>query len=286
MRGKMIIRAVQQFQLRTAIGTEKKARATLQAMIEAGYTGIELNGFMIKKMSPIVRILCRAAGMPIGKSGKLDWIKLVKESGLEVASVHEDLNGILRNPEEMIAEANAYGTKYIVITGMHHFDYSNRQMVEELIEKLNRAGEALLKGGIHLLYHNHNCEFRKVEPDKTAYSMIIEKTDPRYVNFEFDSYWPTEAGCNTLELMNALGSRMKLYHINDRGTRVSGRTGSILESDSMELGYGNMDLVRLVEEAKRNGVEAVILESHKNWIDKSPVKSFQLSSKFMNENVI
>ena len=59
----------------------------------------------------------------------------------------------------------------------------------------------------------------------------------------------------------------------------------ILKSDSMELGYGNMNLKAMVETAKKYGVEAVILESHKNWIEKSPVKSFQVSAEFMNKYV-
>ena len=59
----------------------------------------------------------------------------------------------------------------------------------------------------------------------------------------------------------------------------------ILKSDSMELGYGNMDLESLVGQAKKAGVDAVILESHKNWVDKSPIKSIQLSARFMKKYV-
>ena len=281
----MAVKAVQQFQLRTVLGTEKTARETLQAMKESGYEGIELNGFMIKKMPMIVRILTRLAGMPMGRSGNLDWKSLIDESGLKVVSVHEDLGSILKRSQEIIEEAKIFGTDYVVVTGMHHFDYSNKQAVLELIDKLNKAGKLMKEGGVQFLYHNHNCEFRKVEPGKTAFQLILEKTDPEYVNFEFDSYWPTEAGCDALGLMNTLGERMKLYHINDRGSRVKGPTGSILKSDSMELGYGTMNLTALVETAKKNGVEAIILESHKNWVDKSPVKSFQLSAEFMNQYV-
>lgn len=280
-----IIKAVQQFQLGTVIGTEQKARDTLQAMKDAGYDGIELCGFMIKKMPIIVRILTRLAGMPIGRSGKLDWMKLVKESGLKVVSIHEDLGSILKNSQRIIDEAKAYGTNYIVVTGMHRFDYSDKQAVLELVGKLNQAGELLKKSGINFLYHNHNCEFRKVALDKTAYQLILEETDPDYVNFEFDSYWAAEAGCDVMELMKTLGSRMKLYHINDRGTRCSGPTGSILKSDSMELSYGNMNLTALINEAIKNGVEAVILESHKNFVENSPIKSFQMSAEFLNKHI-
>ena len=239
---------------------------------------------MIKHMSLTIRAITRLAGMPMGKSGNLDWHALLADTNLKVVSIHQDLGTLKRVPEEAIAEAKSYGTKYIVITGMHHFDYSDKEAVDELIADLNACGKRLKEDGIELLYHNHNCEFRKID-GQTAYDRIIENTDPEYVNFEFDSYWPTEAGVNTVELMRRLGSRIKLYHINDRGSRVEGKTSSILTSDSMELGYGNMDLKTMVDIVKENGVDAVVLESHKNWVDKSPIKSFQLSAKFMNENV-
>ena len=85
--------------------------------------------------------------------------------------------------------------------------------------------------------------------------------------------------------MRRLGSRMKLWHINDRGTRMTGPAMTpILKTDSMELGTGNMDLEGLAEIAKENGVDAVILESHRNWIDGSPVKSLQASAKWLNQH--
>lgn len=45
----MAIKAIQQFQLRPVISSEKQAVETLEKMKEAGYQAIELNGFMIKK---------------------------------------------------------------------------------------------------------------------------------------------------------------------------------------------------------------------------------------------
>ncbi|MGO4548252.1 hypothetical protein AB4Z29_26030 [Paenibacillus sp. 2TAB23] len=64
----------------------------------------------------------------------------------------------------------------------------------------------------------------------------------------------------------------------------NGQTASIIESGSMELGYGNMYLKALVSAAISYGVQAVILETHTNWVEDSPIKSLQLSAKFMNEN--
>ena len=122
--------------------------------------------------------------------------------------------------------------------------------------------------------------------DKTAYEFLLEHTNPEYVNFEFDSYWVAEAGIDPLMLMQKLGDRLKLYHINDRGTRLKGPSMTpILTSDSMELGYGNMNLTAMVDQVISVGTDAVILETHKNWVDGSPVKSLEISAEFMNKNV-
>lgn len=282
----MPVKAVQQIMLGTVTGTEQKARETLRRIKATGYDGIELNGFMIRPTPVMVQMLTKMAGMPTGKGGKLDWASLVTEAGLSVVSIHEDLGTIKREPEMVIAEAKKFKTSNVVITGMYRFDYSDKNAVLGLASDLNEAGERLLMEGIHLLYHNHNCEFRKVAPGKTAYQLLMEETDPKFVNFEFDSYWPTEAGISAYILMQQLGTRMKLYHINDRGSRLSGASMTpILESDSMELGYGNMDLESLVKQAKGVDVEAVILESHKNWAEKSPLVSLELSAEFMNQYV-
>ena len=280
----MAVKAVQQIMLGSVTGTEQKARETLQAIKDAGYDGVELNGFMIRPTSWMVRMMTKAAGMPVGKGGKFDWNALVKESGLSVVSVHEDLGTIEREIENVVKEAEEFKTKYVVITGMYRFDYSDKQAVSELAGRLNTAGKKLKESGISLLYHNHNCEFRKVDAGQTAFDLLISQTDPACVNFEFDSYWPTEAGVSALGCMEKLGDRMKLWHINDRGTRVEGASMTpILTSDSMELGYGNMDLASLAEQAKQAGVDAVILESHKNWVDKSPVKSLKVSAEWLNK---
>lgn len=281
-----MIKAVQQFMLGTVMNNEKQARETLRAMKEAGYDGIELCGFMIHPMGMMVRLLTQAAGMPVGKGGNLDWRALIKESGLQVVSLHLDLGTLERDVQAAIEEAKSFDTKYIVITGMYRFDYGSETAVIDLTDRLNKVGKELKENGIQLLYHNHNCELQFVNESQRAYDILIEQTDPEYVNFEFDSYWFAEGGADPLHWMKRLGNRMKMWHINDRGSRVVGASMTpILKTDSMELGTGNMPLDELMEQTKTAGCEVVILESHRNWIDKSPIKSFQLSSHYLNERV-
>ncbi len=87
----MPIKAVQQFMLGTVLSNEQQAKETLVAMKAAGYDGIELCGFMIHPIGFVVKLLTKAAGMPVGKGGNLDWHKLVQEAGLQVVSLHTDL---------------------------------------------------------------------------------------------------------------------------------------------------------------------------------------------------
>lgn len=279
----MPVKAVQQFMLGTVMSNEQQARETLAAMKAAGYDGIELCGFMIHPIGFMVRLLTKAAGMPVGKGGNLDWHALVQEAGLKVVSLHTDLGSLERDPKAIAQEAQSYGTSYVVITGMYRFDYGDETAVRDLAARLNKAGQALQTEGIMLLYHNHNCELRFVNDHQRAYDILIEETDPRYVGFEFDSYWFTEGGANALAWMQRLGSRMRLWHVNDRGTRITGSAVTpILKTDSMELGTGNMDLDSLMQQALSVGVDAVILESHRNWIDKSPVRSLEVSAAYLN----
>lgn len=276
--------AVQQIMLGTVTGNEDQARKTLNRIKTAGFDGLELNRFMIHPTSFLVRMLTKAAGMPTGKGGKLNWEKLVKESSLSVISLHTDLGSLEREPENVAEDAKTFDTDTVVITGMYRFDYSNESSVRELAKRLNKAGEALKQTGLSLLYHNHNVELLQVKPGLRAFDILMDDTDPAFVNFEFDSYWFTDGGADAKGWMRRLGNRMKLWHVTDRGSRLSGPAMTpILKADSMELGTGNMDLDGMKEIALANGIQAVVLESHKNWVDKDPVRSLEVSAQWLNQ---
>ncbi len=277
-------KAVQQIMLGTVTGNEAAARSTLQRIKAAGYDGLELNRFMIHPSSVMVRLLTRAAGMPTGRGGSLDWKSLLREADLSVISLHTDLGSLEREADAIAAEALELGTDKLVITGMYRFDYGNEKAVRELASRLNKAGEALKKKNLSLLYHNHNAELLQVKPGLRAYDLLLSETDQDCVGFEFDSFWFTDGGADAKDWMRRLGNRMKLWHLTDRGCRQTGpATTPILRQDSVELGTGNMDLDGLSALAVENGIEAVVLESHKNWIGRDPVKSLELSAKWLKE---
>lgn len=281
----MTVKAVQQFMLRKELASEKRARNTLRLMKECGYDGIELNGFMIKKVSLFVRMLTALAGMGVGNCGAFDWSRLTQEYGLKVVALHEDMGSITNSPDGVAKDAEKVGTDTVVLTGMFRYDYTKDESVRRLCERLNRAGKSMKERGLDFLYHNHNCEFVRTDGGKRPIDLILRETDPEFVGFEFDSYWAADAGADCTGIMRSMGERMKLYHINDRVSLAKGTASSILKSDGTELGMGNMNLQELVKVAKECKVRAVILENHRNFADNSAARSLQISSRFMNENV-
>ncbi len=161
-------KAVQQIMLGSVTQNESQARSTLRRIKAAGYDGLELNRFMIHPSSLMVRMMTRAAGMPTGKGGKLDWHQLLRDSGLEAVSLHADLGSLEREPEAVMEEAGSFGTDKVVITGMYRFDYSCESTVRDLARRLNAAGRTLKNAGFRLLYHNHNVELLPVSPGLRA----------------------------------------------------------------------------------------------------------------------
>lgn len=275
-----MLTGVQQIQLRTVVKTQESARHALQEIVRCRFDGIELNRYMLHRLPLTIRLFTKMAGMEMGAGGNLPWREMVADSGLDVIALHTDLGSLEKNPQSVFEDAQAFHTKRIVMTGMYHYDYGNREAVSDLASRLNRAGKICSDAGFHFFYHNHNCEYIRDDTGKSAFERLQDETDPDLVSFEFDCFWAAETGTDVLAQMHRLGSRLKLLHINDRGIRPQGAAGSILKSDGMELGSGNMPLEKILKQAAES-CDAVILETHRAWIENDPLRSMQMSGEWL-----
>ncbi|MGF3056451.1 sugar phosphate isomerase/epimerase family protein [Microbacterium sp. YY-01] len=276
------LRAIQQIQIGTVTSTHNQARDTLARLVAAGFEGIELNGFMTRPTPFFVRALTKVVGMPVGSGGRLDWPRLVADSGLSVVALHEDLGSIESDMAAVVARTANLDTNTVVVTGMYRFDYGDPSAVMQLAQRLNAAGRTLADEGIRLLYHNHTAEFRRLGSACTALDTIADQTEPDVVGFELDCFWAATAGADPLRLLDSLGERVQLLHITDRGSRVNGPTMTpIIKVDSVELGTGNLAVDAIIARAASLGVDAVVLETHKNWIDGSPLRSAEVSAEVL-----
>ena len=219
---------IQQLQLGSILRNEDSAERALRELGAVGFRHIELDGFMIHKTPMIARALLTLSGMGIKRSQSLDWKSLLNKSSLSPISIHEDLKTLEENFFLVQEDIATYGPKYVVLTGLYRFPYDDEEEIGKLIVRLNRLGRKLKSEGVSFLYHNHSVEFQRLSPESTVLQMLLEGLNPDWVNFEFDSYWALDAGADPLSWMDKLGSRIKLYHICDRGCRKKGLLKNLL----------------------------------------------------------
>lgn len=118
--------------------------------------------------------------------------------------------------------AKEIGHKY---TGSGGFGQPGTQTLADTLataEQMNRLGELSVKNGTGKLFgHNHDGEFLRKFPDpqtgemKSAWQLLVENTDPRYVTFEVDVFWAEAAGIDVASLLDEYGDRIELLHIKD-----------------------------------------------------------------------
>jgi sugar phosphate isomerase/epimerase len=98
------------------------------------------------------------------------------------------------------------------------------QNVIDTAARLDRLGKRSVEAGAGKAYiHNHGGEFTtKYDTDGTgpkaptsAWELLMDLTDPRYVAAEVDVYWAVQAGVDVPDLLNRYGSRIEMLHVKD-----------------------------------------------------------------------
>lgn len=102
---------------------------------------------------------------------------------------------------------------------------------------LNRAGRQARRVGLRLGYHNHNWEFFRLtdDPSRTAFEVLIEETDPRYVHFELDLFWSFRGAHDPVDILDRIDGRVRQYHVKDLN-----QAGSF-----EDVGQGLIDFARI-----------------------------------------
>ena len=105
--------------------------------------------------------------------------------------------------------------------------------------------------GLQFFYHNHDFEFLNRFGGRTAYDILLEETDRRYVKFQLDLFWVTEGGGNGVELLSEHPDWYVSYHVKDHvwGDRRAA-DGSDLP-DWEDAGPGMLDFPDLFDAGDR-----------------------------------
>jgi len=245
------------YTVRDAMGKDPKA--TLKAVADAGYAYVESAQY--------------ADGKFYGMT-PAEFKSYLGTLGLTAKSAHMGMVN-MENADQLIADVKAAGISYFVIPvppmGMFTFDQATKSMAmkgtaDDLVKIMDTLGEKCHKAGLKLLYHNHDFEFKPLADGTVIEDVLLEKCNPKYVNFQMDLFWVTKAEVDPLAYFEKYPGRFKAWHVKDMST----------EGVFAPVGTGTIDFKRILDAKKKSGMEFYLVEQD-NTFDLDPLEAIKIS---------
>jgi sugar phosphate isomerase/epimerase len=190
---------------------------------------------------------------------------LLDKYGLHAAGWHGTVTDVGPAWTERIAASKILGMDYIGSGGVASPGIGSYDSTLRTAAALNRLGKEAVEGGVGPVYiHNHTGEFDAKYVDngvlKSAWQILMDRTDARYVQAEVDVFWSSDAfndvtGEATAALVNANPTRVKMMHIKD-GINIPGQPGPTdsRSGSPRATGTGELDF-RPIFAAAKNKVQ-------------------------------
>jgi sugar phosphate isomerase/epimerase len=220
---------------------EKDVAGTMEKVHQLGIKDVELAGTYGKSVPDFLKLLQMYELNPIGMGVEFDLLE--------------------NKAQQVVDDAKAFGVKYVVCFWIPHKDNDfGIAETNRAIAVFNKAGKILKDNGLDFCFHPHGYEFRPYNSG-TLFDEIAQKTDPRYVNFEMDTYWVKHPGQDPVAVLKKYPNRFPLVHIKDRqkGT-IGNQNGRSDVETNVVLGQGDVGIAAFVKEAPKAGVKYLIIE--------------------------
>ena len=145
---------------------------------------------------------------------------LLDKYHLKAPSRHGDVS--ITNFAQTLADSKTLRQKYVGSGGFPTPGISSYENTLATAIVMNELGRRSVRNGTGKFYgHNHQGEFRTKYADpatgemKSAWQILVENTDPRYVTFQLDVLWATDGGADPVALLNRFGERIFALHVKD-----------------------------------------------------------------------
>lgn len=250
--------AAQLYTIRDVIKTPLEIAAAMKKVREIGYTAVQVSG-----MGPIE---------------EKELVKILDGEGLVCCATHESAGDILNEPLRVVERLEKLHCTYTAYPYPSGVDFTRAEAIHEFTRALDNAGRILAEAGKVLTYHNHAIEFRKWG-DKAILEIIYDKTDPKYLQSEIDTYWVQAGGACPVEWIERLAGREPLLHLKEYA--VNEENMGVMA----EIGRGNINWKKVVAAAEHGGCEWYIVEQDKNWINNNPLESLKISFEFIRDTL-
>jgi len=229
--------AAQLYTIRDHIKTRADFEASMGKIREIGYRAVQISA--------------------LGDIPDVTVKRIVDDKGLTICNTHAAYDDLLNQPERVIAQHQLWDCRHVAIGSMPSDFRADEDGFRRFAEIANRIGETLAAAGLSFSYHNHSFEFVKFG-GRTALEILLEETDPRYVQAELDTYWIQHGGGDPVAWIERVAGRMPVVHLKDM-VMLTGEGGRAQQAMA-EVGAGNLNFPAILAACQRAGVEWYAVE--------------------------
>ena len=173
--------------------------------------------------------------------------------------------------------AKALGVTYAICPMLPKDQWMSADGFHTAAKALNDWGKRAADLGLQFGFHNHDYEFRPFG-NTTGFDILMAETDPKLVCLEMDCYWITQSGHAPVQMIQKLGSRVKMLHLKDRKAGFpSSFDMSEASAHFTEVGTGAIDWPAVIAAARKVGVQHFYVEHDR--IGPEPLASLTVSYK-------
>lgn len=199
----MMRTGAQLYTVRAYTQNEKDFSSTIQKIADMGYRTVQISAVGKELRPEKIREICDRAG-------------------LEIVLTHSDVNRILYDTDNLIAEHDILGCSYIGLGAMPD-KYRTKEWISHFLEDFKEPAKRIAEAGKRFMYHNHNFEFQKLEPSpengldrkKRIMEYLLEGFAPEEMGITLDTYWVAAAGGDVCQWISLLSDRIFCVHVKD-----------------------------------------------------------------------
>lgn len=194
-----------------------------------------------------------------------EFRKLLDRYNIKVVGIGVDYNDLNKDLGAIADKAVRYGAKYLMCPWIpHNGDEFTLEDTQKAIKLFNKAGRFFKERGLVFTYHMHGYEFRPYGEGTLFDLMAQNATD---FDFEMDVYWVQHGGEDPLELLNRYPDKFKLMHLKDMAKGLVGNhKGHEDVETNVTLGWGQIDIARIVKLGKELGIEYMFIEDESSRV--------------------
>jgi sugar phosphate isomerase/epimerase len=216
-------------------------------------------------------------------AGNLDKIwPALQQTNLRPVSLHTDASMFTADGglflQSSLDLAKQRGFKFVVVPSLA-IAQNGATGLQQIAERLNRQGEQAKNSGMTLCYHNHAHDLAPIN-DIPALQMLLDQTDPKFVQLEMDIFWIARAGHDPVQALHAHKGRVPLIHLKDQAAGTPHAFDERVPPTAfMEVGSGSLNIPDVLTAADSAGVKHYFVEQDQTAGD--PVISLRKSFEYL-----